>query len=60
MKEDRFCEIARNVFRAGNIQVLSNQEYKDFIRKCRIFKKMPTFEIIGFPDNNSIAFREYK
>lgn len=60
MKEDRFCEIARNVFRAGNIQVLSNQEYKEFIRKCRIFKKMPMLEIISFPDNNSVAFREYK
>lgn len=58
MTNERFTEIARNLFRAGNIQVLSNEEYKEFIKECkREFIKMPTFEIIKV-DGDYIAFRE--
>lgn len=58
MTNERFTEIARNLFCAGNIQVLSNEEYKEFIKECRrAFIDMPTFEIIKFEDNY-IAFRE--
>lgn len=58
MKNERFTEVARNLFRAGNIQVLSNEEYREFIKECkREFIKMPTFEIIKV-DGDYIAFRE--
>lgn len=58
MTNERFTEIARNLFRAGNIQVLSNEEYREFIKECkREFIKMPTFEIIKV-DGDYIAFRE--
>lgn len=57
MKNERFTEIASNVFMAGNIQVLNYEDYKEFIKECRIFKKMPKFEIIKL-DSDNIAFRE--
>lgn len=58
MTNERFTEIARNLFRAGNIQVLSNEEYKEFIKECKMeFIKIPTFEIIKV-DGDYIAFRE--
>lgn len=57
MTNERFTEIARNVFRAGNIQVLNHEEYIEFVKECRIFKEMPTFEIIKF-EGDYIAFRE--
>lgn len=59
MKNERFTEIARNVFRAGNIQVLTHEEYMEFVKECRRFKEMPVFDIIKF-DNNHIAFRELR
>ena len=59
MTNERFTEIARKLFCAGNIQVLTNDEYKEFIKECRrTFIKMPTFEIIKFIDGDYIAFRE--
>lgn len=58
MSNERFSEIARNVFRAGNIQVLSHEEYKEFIKECRMFKKMPVFDIIKW-DTYHIAFKEF-
>lgn len=57
MTNERFTEIARNVFRAGNIQILSHEEYKEFIKECRMFKEMPVFEVIKL-DYNNITFRE--
>lgn len=58
MTNKRFTEIARKIFRAGNIQTLSNEEYREFIKECkRGFIKMPTFEVIKV-DGNYIAFRE--
>lgn len=58
MTNERFTEIARKLFCAGNIQVLSNEEYREFIKEYRReFIKMPTFEIIKV-DGDYIAFRE--
>lgn len=58
MTNERFTEIARKLFCAGNIQVLTNDEYKEFIKECkRTFIEMPTFEIIK-EDGDYIAFRE--
>lgn len=58
MTNERFTEIARNLFRAGNIQVLNSKEYNEFIKECRIFKQMPVFEIIKVYKNGDVAFRE--
>lgn len=59
MTNARFTEIARNVFRAGNIQVLNNKEYEEFMKECRrMFVKMPVFEIIENSEDGRTAFRE--
>lgn len=42
MTNERFTEIARNLFRTGNIQVLTNDEHKEIIKV----------------DGDYIAFRE--
>lgn len=59
MSNKRFSKIARILFRAHNIVVLTKQEYDQFKEECeRMFVQPVQFETIKEYDNGSIAFRE--
>lgn len=58
MKNERFTEIGKVVFRERKRITLSNKEFNEFLTECKMFMNFPRLIILNVSITGNVTFRE--
>lgn len=58
MKNERFTEIGKVVFRERKRITLSSKEFNEFLTECKMFMNFPNLVILNVSITGNVTFRE--